>query len=55
MPKKTEQPEPNIAPVISMVPISVRNLVDQLAQQEQVSRSEIGRRAIESYVERHDD
>jgi predicted transcriptional regulator len=51
MPKKTEQPEPNIAPMTAMVPLATRNRVDQLAHKEQVSRSEIGRRAIEAYVE----
>jgi len=52
MARKQEGPESNIAPVISMVPLAVRDRVDQLARQERVSRSEIGRRAITTYVER---
>jgi metal-responsive CopG/Arc/MetJ family transcriptional regulator len=55
MPKRNDGPppaEPKLAPVITMVPLSVRNQVDQLAQQANVSRSEIGRRALQQYVER---
>jgi predicted transcriptional regulator len=57
MPKKQEpaSAEPNLASVIVMVPITVRNRVDQLAQREQVSRSEIGRRALEQFMATHDD
>jgi predicted transcriptional regulator len=44
--------EPNIAMLIAMVPLTVRNRVDQLAHREQVSRSEIGRRAVVDYVKR---
>jgi hypothetical protein len=58
MPKKTQEStpaEPKLASVIAMVPLTVRNRVDQLAQREQVSRSEIGRRALEQFMATHDD
>lgn len=39
-------------PVISMVPISVREQVEQIAQRERVSVSEVGRRAIQEYLQK---
>lgn len=50
--REEQRAELNIAQVISNVPLPVRDRVDQLARQERVSRSEIGRRAITQYVER---
>jgi hypothetical protein len=38
--------------VISIVPLSVREQVDKLARREQVSVSEIGRRALSEYVQK---
>jgi predicted transcriptional regulator len=43
----------NVAPVISMVTTRTRAQVDRLARHEQVSISEIGRRAISEFVERN--
>ena len=52
MARATSPSEQKIAPVISMLPVKLRQAVDKLAEQGKVSRSEIGRRAIEQYVER---
>ncbi len=42
----------NVAPLIAMLPLETRQLVDRLAKARQVSRSEIGRQAVTQYVER---
>jgi hypothetical protein len=40
------------APVIAMVPSGLREQVEQIARREQVSISEVGRRALSEYVEK---
>jgi predicted transcriptional regulator len=52
MARETRQAEQKIAAVISMVSVKTRRRVDSLAAKNRVSRSEIGRRAIEQYVAR---
>jgi hypothetical protein len=46
----TKEAKNNIAPCIVMVPLEVRQLVDSIAAARGVSRSEIGRRALQEYV-----
>lgn len=41
-------------PVITMVPLRVREQMEKLARQGKVSLSEIGRRALKEYVEKAD-
>lgn len=51
MPKKVAPQDRKQAPVISMVPNRIREQVEQIAERDGVSLSEIGRRAIEAYVQ----
>lgn len=41
-------------PVITMVPLRVREQMEELAHRGKVSLSEIGRRALQEYVEKKD-
>lgn len=41
-------------PVITMVPLRMRERMDELARRRKVSLSEIGRRALEEYVDKTD-
>ncbi|HEY6193440.1 MAG TPA: ribbon-helix-helix protein, CopG family [Candidatus Eisenbacteria bacterium] len=47
MAKDTVEPK---VPAIVMVPVSTREMLDRMARAQQVSRSEIGRQAIERFV-----
>lgn len=42
--------ERNTQPIMAMVPLKVRAEVEKLARREQVSMSEIGRRALTEFV-----
>lgn len=51
MAKRVPVQERKTAPVITMLPLHVREQVERLAERERVSLSEIARRAVTSYVE----
>jgi hypothetical protein len=44
--------ERNTQPIMSMVPLSLREQVEKLARQSRVSMSEIGRQALTEFVEK---
>jgi len=50
MPKKVVAEDRKTAPLITMLPLRVREQVEELARQRKVSLSEIGRRAFTQYV-----
>ncbi len=54
MAKRIPVEDRRTAPVIAMVPQTVRAQVERLADQARVSISEIGRRALVAYVRRAD-
>lgn len=51
MAKKVAVEDRKTAPVITMLPLRVREQVERLAERERVSLSEIARRAVTRYVE----
>ena len=41
-------------PMVTTVPVPLRQQLERLAQKERVSLSELGRRALQDYVEKQD-
>lgn len=52
MPKKVLPSDRKTVPLIVMVPVRVREAVEELARTKRVSLSEIGRQAFTQYVEK---
>ena len=52
MGKKVPVQDRNTSPVITMLPLALSKKVERLAKREDVSKSEIGRRAIVEYFEK---
>jgi hypothetical protein len=50
MPKRVAQQDRKTSPVITMLPLRLREQLEELARRRNVSLSEIGRQAITQYV-----
>lgn len=51
-PRKVAAKDRNTAPVMSMVPVHVREQLDQIAEREKISVSSIGRNLLTKYVQK---
>ena len=51
MGRKVKAQDRKTAPVITMLPLKVREQVERLAEKDKVSLSEIARRAVTQYIE----